>query len=258
MSVTVDTTGAMRRLDRAERALAAAAVDALNWTTADAIDEARNVMMRVFDRPTWYTLNSHRMRKAVRTHLESAIVIRDFGGRGTPAAKVLRPEIFGGPRGQKRYERALTAAGVLPSGMLTVAGSGAKLDAHGNISRGQIVQIMSWFKAHQGKRERMNMTSKRKDSLIRGGTKRRGIEYFVSTGKAGGGPGNHLPAGIYMRQTSGLGTSLRLIMIFVRRAQYQSLYDFEATVQAYVDRELPRKWDRAVRKHMASGGVDRR
>ena len=53
------------------------------------------------------------------------------------------PQVAGGRRSLKSAEKMLAAKNYLPGGMVTVPGAGAKLDAYGNMSRGQLVQLIS-------------------------------------------------------------------------------------------------------------------
>ena len=48
-----------------------------------------------------------------------------------------------GPRVDKASERNLRARGILPAGMFVVPAEGARLDQYGNMSRGQMIQILS-------------------------------------------------------------------------------------------------------------------
>ncbi|MDF5999583.1 hypothetical protein P4050_14390 [Pseudomonas aeruginosa] len=43
----------------------------------------------------------------------------------------------------KASERNLRARGILPAGMFVVPAEGARLDQYGNMSRGQMIQILS-------------------------------------------------------------------------------------------------------------------
>ena len=84
-------------------------------------------MKRVFDNPRPYTLNALYVKKprgdTMEQQLKAGIAFREFGVKGTPAYKYLMPNIIGGPRRQKRSERALSGTGVLPADSWTMQGT---------------------------------------------------------------------------------------------------------------------------------------
>ncbi len=173
----------------------------------------------VFDRPTPYTMSSLYVQYATRDNLRGVVMLKDFAGKGTTAADYLLPNIKGGLRKLKRFENALTRAGVMPSGYRAVPGSGAQMDNFGNMNRGQIVQILSYFKAFPEAGYKANMTDKRKKSLAKGSKKTQGFQYFV--GKPGG-----RPLGIWQRIRFANGTAVKPVLIFVPSAVYQQTFDF--------------------------------
>ena len=71
------------------------------------------------------------------------IYVRDEAIGGTPPARYLMAQVTGGQRLLKPFEKRLQAKGVLPSGMQTVPGKGATLDAFGNIAGSQMNRILS-------------------------------------------------------------------------------------------------------------------
>lgn len=97
----------------------------------------------MFDRPTSFTLNSLKVNPAKLGRLEATVEMKNEASKSEPATKWLAPEIFGGRRPEKRLERQLRNQGILPYGKYIVPGAGAKLDAHGNMSRGQITKAVS-------------------------------------------------------------------------------------------------------------------
>jgi hypothetical protein len=92
-------------------------------------------MPRRFDRPTAYTLGALRVEPSTAATLSARVAVKDqAGGRGTRPESYLLPEVEGGPRREKRTERALRLAGLLRPGEWVVPGSAAPLDANGNLS----------------------------------------------------------------------------------------------------------------------------
>lgn len=255
VTVNVDASGALRKLARLDGIVQRAAVQALNWTAADAALEVKEEMRRVFDRPTPYTLGGIGVWKAKPGDAVARVGIKNIGaGKGVPAANFLAPQVWGGERAMKRFERALERIGALPSGWRAVPAGGAQMDAYGNMSRGQIVQILAALQAFGEQGYRANMDAKGRARLARGSKRSYGREYFVSYGKGfrqgrgswTHGRNQHLPAGVWMRQGGGLGKALRPVLIFVRSATYRRRLDFHRVVVEYAAREFPAKFERAM------------
>jgi hypothetical protein len=215
----------------------------LTKTAQDVKVELRKEMSNVFDRPTPYTLNSLFIKPATRTTLESVVWIKDeLAGSGTPAAKYLLPQIDGGKRSLKRFERALQMAGAMPPGMFAVPGKFARIDAYGNVSAGQIIQILSQLRITltAGSDRNVSLDAKKRADAQR----RAGGQYFALPA----GRGKLLP-GIYQARDFAFGRGApRPIFIFVRSVTYKRrfLFDQVATTVAadrfpvHFQEELPR------------------
>jgi hypothetical protein len=207
-----------------------------------AFESRRNVigeMQRVFDRPTPYTLRGVEVIKATREKLRARVFVSQDPNKGIPRANFLGPQVYGGDRNVKRMESALRKAQVLPPGMFAIPGSAAQLDRYGNMSRGQIVQIISWFdafpevgyRANQGDKGR----EKRKQFKVIGGKTPRtqlGLRYFVLKKRRG-----RLAAGIY-RATSGPSkwSKPQLVIAFARKPTYRQRLDYQRVVKSTHDR----------------------
>jgi len=190
-------------------------------------DEAALVseMRLVFNNPTPYTLNSLYLRPARKNDLSAFIYPKDDAGKGTPAKKFLYPEIQGGDRHIKRFERALQAMNILPEGMMCVPGAGAELDQYGNVSRGQLRQILSYLGAAEMTAGYFsNMTAKKRARLEKGSKTKRGFAYFVSNGR--GLRASHLSMGIYKRTGFVWGTAIKPVLLFVSKVSYRSILHF--------------------------------
>lgn len=206
--------------------------------TAKAVrDGLKQEMQRVFDRPVPWTLNSLRLETATASKLQAAVHNKDeFGmtaGKGTPAYKYLAPQIFGGERNVKRFELALRYRGVLPPDMYVVPGRYCELDAYGNMSAGQIRQILSYFSsAEMTAGYTMNMTGKRRARLAKGTKKQAGFVYLVNPKWNRG-----LAPGVYKRLTNAWHSPLFSIMIFVRKPSYKPRFDFFGKGEEIANRE---------------------
>lgn len=237
MRITADVTGldeALQELTErfSERRLAAAVATALTRTAGQVRDEVRAEMQRVFDRPTPYTLGSLFVSPATATprKLWADVFFKDDrAGSGTPATRYLLPQVEGGTRRAKRYEIALRMAGHLPDGYVTVPGQGARLDAYGNISRGQIIQVLSQLRI----------------TLVAGSTRNLSFDagkQIRAQRKAGGRffvvkPGARIQPGVYQREL--FGRNITPVLIFVRSASYQPRLRFAAIARQVSERNLP-------------------
>lgn len=223
------------RLEHLKADIPKAAAKALT-ETARAIERAEQAeMRRVFDRPKEFTLRSLFVKPATARNLTATVGLKNFAGKGTAAARYLYAQIHGGSRSLKRFERALQHAGVLPNGMYAVPGAAARLDAYGNISQGQIIQILSQLRAQRVAGYSSNMTAATKVRAIR----RAGGQFFV--GRPGGGS---LPLGVWQRR----GFLVAPVLIFVKAPQYQQRFRFYEVAQRTVDRVFHQEFEKALRE----------
>ena len=267
MRLTVDVQG----LDAAQRAvverfsprrLNAAAATALTRTAVEAQAAAKAELQRSIDRPTPYTVSALRYVRATADRLEAWVGfdvnrITDISGnttgyrRGdTPASRYLEPQVQGGQRRPKRLEEALRAIGAMPAGWYAVPAEGARLDAYGNVSRGQVVQILSQLRVTltAGYTRDMSFNARKQINAQR----RAGGRYFVVM------PGakTRLPPGVWQREW--FVRQPTLVFAFVPRVGYRPRFDFFGAVQRVVSQRLPANLDRAIGEsaaRMTAGGA---
>ncbi len=239
MKVSIDTSGLMRLAaqfpDAIEKQARYAMSRSLNAAAHAAAQATAKEMGIVFDGPTSWVLKSVRYVKARKEKLQATVDFDFWGNKqGVTVSHVLRAEIFGGRRKLKRHEVALQRAGILPPGMAIVPGDAARMDKNGNMSSGQIVQIMSWFKAfgEQGYSSNMRDGGKRlgRDNKRTGA---RGFAYFVLKKKRG-----KLPPGVYQRFKLGLGYAVKPVMIFVPIPSYRRRLDFYGVAERAAIKEF--------------------
>lgn len=217
---------------------------AVTRATWKAKEEVEKEMARVFDRPTPWVMGGLRLTQATRNNPVASLYFDFWGNKqGVSVEMVLKAEVDGGARHAKRFEVALRRVGVLPPGMFVIPGAGADMDAYGNISPGQIVQIISWFQAfgEQGYRANMKDSTKKRAWAGRLG-KTRGYEYVAMEA---GNQGNHAP-GIYKRLRFVWGSSLVPVMLFVRTPMYRQRLDFFGIAQRVALESYTQEFPRAV------------
>ncbi|CAG4883801.1 conserved protein of unknown function [Georgfuchsia toluolica] len=253
LKIKVDTSGLMRlraEIEGKAKQVRYATMRSLNAAAYKASQDTAKEIARVFDRPTPWVLRSVRYVKATRDRLEASVDFDFWGNKqGVTVSQVLNAEIHGGGRRLKRYEVALQRAGILPAGMAAVPGAAAKMDQYGNMSSGQIVQIMAWFQSFGEQGYKANINQKGRNRLMRGSKRGAapGFAYFVLKQRQG-----KLLPGIYQRfNFSAWGTAVKPVMIFVRIPQYRRRLDFyglaEKSARAEFDAQFPRQLDEAMR-----------
>lgn len=125
-----------------DRRFNASVASALTGTAKSMRDSWRAEIDREVDRPLARTKSAAMFLSASAAKLQSEVKLKDDVA-GTPPATYLNPQERGGSRLVKKFEQALQNAGAMPKGYFTVPGRGAKLDAHGNVSRAQIVAVIT-------------------------------------------------------------------------------------------------------------------
>lgn len=237
LKLTFDASAFDRASRALQRQLPYAGAQALNTVAFRIRGEARAVMGRVFVNPTRLTLNAVLVDKATKHTGVARVYIRDQATKGTAPSKYLAPAVFGTSRNEKRFERALRYAGLLPAGMYVVPGEGAKLNKHGNITAGTYSKILSQVRASSDSMQ--NATGSRRSKAKRGITK----GYFV--GKIEG------TWGVWQRVGYKRRRSVRPILIFVKKKpNYRKRFPFfkiaEGIAQRHLLPELGKAMDRAL------------
>lgn len=205
-----------------------ATAQALNDTVEDLRDHHRMVLPVVFDRPTRYTLNSLRVLKAsTRRDLVAGIYFKESNRSGR---HYLLPQVEGGGRPHKAFEKWLIRRGIMASNEYAVPASGLKLDAYGNVSTGIITSILSQLfagpDAHQWETKR---------SRKRAGQARN--RYFVPQA------GSALRRGIWRRKGK---KTIEPVFIFVSAVAYQTRYPFFDISVDYARTYFPINFERRL------------
>ena len=143
------------------RVIPYAAATAMTRTAkAIATQAMPDAMRKSFDRPTAWTLNSLAIEPATKDKLSSAVFIKNVAdGRAIPQERFLLPGVEGGPRNEKRAERALRYAGLLQAGERMYPSRDVERDAHGNIPPAFLRSVIAWAKSGAGKKAKRTKTS---------------------------------------------------------------------------------------------------
>lgn len=204
----------------------------------------RSEEQNVFDRPTTYALNGTYITPATKSKLEAEIGVKDkSASKGAPLERVLGPEISGGGRAQKGFERLLQRAGFLPSGWVAVPAAAAKLDGNGNVTRGQLEQIFAALQVQRSAGQGGRTTRGRSRSAAR-----QGVGYFALSAAS-----RDLEPGIYLRRQFAHGTAIKPVFLFVRSVTYRPRLKFDATSTRVVGATFPIEFNAGMAKVIASG-----
>ncbi len=234
MSVRSNVTDALKDLRAMRVNVPLATAKALTFTAEAVRSAEREEMRRVFDRPTPFTMNSLYLKGATPTSLTARVYFKDLRFK----AHYLVPQVEGGDRPLKRFEQMLQARGQMPVGMFAVPGERADLDAYGNMSRGQLVKILSALNVLPEVGYLANRSARSAARRAKSKRPRALVDYFV------GRPEPSSPAGVWERVGK---TGLRPILIFVKRPQYRKRYDFYGLANRVAAREFPFHFERALR-----------
>jgi hypothetical protein len=256
LTITGKQDAVMREIERFEKQMRFASMRAVNNTAFAARKSVRDLIASSFDRPMPKTVALPNVTKRATRDDPAAVIALDYR-RFTGSQGYLTPQIEGGKRVPKAFERRLQAIGILPKGMYAVfAKRSGSLNQYGNLSGPKIRQILSYFQAFTEAGFTGNMKAKSIDNLRKGKRKgmKFGMSYFVSTGKRFGALGMRLPLGIWERHYPN-GTAgksfIRPVLLFVQDVQYSKRLDYagtiERTVGSMLERELTKELARALR-----------
>ncbi|SDJ60807.1 hypothetical protein [Pseudomonas indica] len=240
--IRIEATGLRERLDDLkdlERQLPFVTALALTETAKLVKTRLEDEMRSVFDRPTRWTLDSLRLFPATKQKLVARVWMKNEADKASPATRWLTPQVYGGPRQDKRSEALLRAKGILPANKYLVPGRDAKLDAYGNIGRGQIQKVLSGLGAQFDKYA--NST----DSKRSIGNRQRFFVMYEGRGSA--------KQAIGIGERTGRGKDkVKLIMAFVGRPGYARELDFFGIADQVVDDQLAIQFELALARAVAT------
>lgn len=196
-----------------QKQVAYATVVALTRTTKRLVPIMEDAVRKSFDKPTAFSVRAFGTVPATKQSLESKLFIKDR------QAEYLSPNIVGGRRGQKRFEKRLGYDAKTHG--YWVPGKGSTLNAAGNLGVKQIALIAQKLRASG-----------------------RYGEVFV------GMPKNNpaLPFGIWARVKQGRGSrvsSLKPLLIRVNQPAYRKRFDFFGIAERHAQRIFDQEFERA-------------
>jgi hypothetical protein len=244
ISIQSDIASVSRRLTDIQTKHIPRATGIALTRTAGLVQQAEVAeIRRVFDRPVPLTLKSVFIRSFNRGTLDVRVFLREEIFKGTPPAAYLLPQIVGGQRPLKRFEKALQSIRALPPGEMAVPGPGAKLNAYGNISQGLIVQILSALRATSDPGQHRIVGQGR---TVRAKQKRNRKEYVVLRGRGSGSVGAK-NVGIYRKD----GAKLVNVIRFIRPPTYRQRLDFSGVVRRVVRQRAGAEFRAAIDDSLA-------
>jgi hypothetical protein len=229
-----------KELKNQERKVKLGAAIALTKTAKLAQGALIDEMEKVFDRPTRWALNGTFVKPARPTDLSAIVKLKDESAIGTrgnskggvPAVKFLYPQIFGGPRSKKGFEKKLEVIGVLGSEEYTVPGDGVKLNRYGNMPRSKLSKIIADVQVSRGFADGIQY------GLGQGTTTVGKRKYFYNPNKK--------PRAIYERYGR-RGSRIRPVLYILKRApRYKPRFDFFGVAQKTFARNIDRELDKAI------------
>lgn len=236
---------------------------ALNKTAEYGRRAALDEFKRQFDRPKPSTLSERtgplRVRYAKRQRYPddySEVRVKDQPQyKGDPALVYLSHHIHGGRRAEKRSESLLRRAGVLPAGWYAVPADGAVYDAYGNMSVGQLQQILSAVGAQRDAlsnfKGRTLKDAYRRQRRMRAAT----ANYFVASKTRP--QTKHLAEGIWQRYGNSQW-EVRPVLLFVRNApRYRKRIRWEQIALSTGQMRFPIEFRLAMKHAIATANVEK-
>jgi hypothetical protein len=250
ISINTNIQEVERALVQASNQVPFALSVAMNKSLETAKRGVLSEMGRVFNRPTPWVINSLRVIRSNKSNLTGEIGYKDKNSAES-SRSMIEPHVFGGERHYKGMEARLMRAGWLPQGWNAVPGGAAKLDGNGNMSRGQVTQLLNVLGTYTeaGYNKANAATSAR---LARGNAKKNTFGFVYWVNRVGERKGKHLQPGVYQRVSTAFGTSLKPVLIFVKRAKYQKRLKFFEVAEGLINTEFPKEFSTAFDAAMKS------
>lgn len=203
--------------------------------------EVQREMDRVFDRPTPYAKRGVVYDRATRQNLQAAVVVTgDRTKGGLPATAFLGPQIEGGTRTHKAFERQLIDRNLMKRNEVAVPAKRAPLDRYGNMTQGFLNRVMADLQIdYRG----AGATRVRSDQSIKRNKNYKNARFFAAKR-----PG-HLFPGVWQRDPT--TQAIFPVILFVSRSTYRIRLHLREVVGRYVTANIhdhfAAAFERAVR-----------
>ena len=199
-----------------------------------------DAMRAAFINPTPFTLNSLYVEPSNTATLSARVMVKNVSSRGVVPEKFLFPEVAGGGRNEKGFEKALRYAGWLKAGERAIPGDAAKLDAYGNVSGPTIRSLLSLIMTAGAR----STTRGRDGKRLKKGRK---LANDIFIGEPIGG---NRPAGIWRRE----GQRIRPLFIFTSKTPlYRARLDFDGIALQAANTHFKTEFTRAFEEMRAKG-----
>lgn len=207
---------------------------AATFTAYQIRDNIIDHVTKDFDRVTQTTLKSLYVKSANAKNQTARVWFKDAFTSGIPADKYLQPQVQGGSRGHKRFEKALIARGLMDSGEYAIPTKDV-LDAFGNVKGGLSLKILSGLGAAETvSGVTANATSSRR-SKKKGNARRFFIAKIANT------------RGIWERKGTAFGVGIRPVFVFVNKAPaYQKRLQFFDIATKTMEQNYQANFGRAI------------
>lgn len=240
--IKFDLSGFERSLRDIERKqLPYAIMLTLNETAKGGRLEVQREMDRVFDRPTPYAKRGVVFDRATRQNLQAAVVVTgDRTKGGLPATAFLGPQIEGGMRSHKAFERQLIQRGHMKANEVAVPAKRAPLDRYGNMTQGFLNRVLADLQIdYRG----AGATRTRTETSLKRNKNYKNARFFVAKR-----PG-HLFPGVYQRDPT--TQAIVPVILFVPQSSYRVRLRLREVVERYVNANIhdhfATAFERAVR-----------
>ena len=210
---------------------------AITKTAKDVESELKREMAAKTDRPTPFFLKSTFVQPATRQRLMARVGLKDriFGKNGIAAADRFGHHFQGGGRVPKALEKYLRSVGLLGKDEFIVPGAGARLDAFGNMARGQVQQVISQLRLGLDPYAWSSDSKRSKRNVKLAG------RIFWARGNARDG---HLKRGAYIDMGPPVG--LRPLLAVVRSPSYGMRFD----LPRLRENTIAKTWDENLRSSL--------
>jgi hypothetical protein len=215
---------------------------ALNETAKGGRLQVQREMDQVFDRPTPYAKRGVVYDRATKQKLTAAVVVTgDRTKGGLPATAFLGPQIQGGERTHKAFERQLIERGLMDRRMVAVPAQRTPLDRYGNMTQGFLNRVMSDlqidYRGAGATRVRTNASLKRNKNY-------RKARYFVPA------KDSRLYPGVYQREPS--SNAIFPVILFIPSESYRIRLQLKDVVTRYVENHIRDNFEAAFARAVAS------